>query len=477
MMPTAVRTCSLLYTLFGTLALLTPAVQAQTLPRAELLAVYRQAQAHDAELRAARADFAARQEAIPQARANLLPSLSSSASFDAVHLSRDEPQLARTRNTQSVQANLRQSLINLAFWYELAAADASVAQAGLELSDKEQGLLLRSAEAYFETLRASDELAAMQAEETALRQQLEQAKARLHSGMSSITDVLDAEAAHDNAQANRKLAERKVEDAFEVLTRLTDIRYLGIEGMQHSMPVAAPTPADAQAWVESAGRQNLGLLASNFAVQAAEERLHQQRAGHAPTVDAVASYRRGDNDAFGYSNPSDFGRDGYRRYIDEGRIGIEVSLPLYSGGRVSSRSREAYERLVQSEEQREGLRREVVYSTRNFYRAVNSDIEQINARRQTILSSQGSLRANKAGADLGTRNTVDVLNAQRQLYRAVREYNNARYDYILNTLRLQQAAGTLDEADLRQLSTYLKQDYQPSNDFLPPELKARERAG
>ncbi len=123
--------------------------------------------------------------------------------------------------------------------------------------------------------------------------------------------------------------------------------------------------------------------------------------------------------------------------------------------------------MTQSEELRESQRREVVLDTRNYLRAVNSDIQQIKARRQTILSSQKSLKASKVGADIGTRNTVDVLNAQRQLFKSVRDYNDARYDYILNNLRLKQAAGTLSADDLQQLAEYLKADYQPQRDFLP----------
>ncbi|XVN18068.1 TolC family protein [Pseudomonas corrugata] len=138
---------------------------------------------------------------------------------------------------------------------------------------------------------------------------------------------------------------------------------------------------------------------------------------------------------------------------------------------MNSQSREAYAQLTQSEEQRESQRREVVLNARNFFRAVNSDIEQIKARKQTILSSQGSLKANKVGADVGTRNTADVLNAQRQLFKAVRDFNNARYDYILNNLRLKQATGTLSANDLQALAEYLKVDYEPQRDFLPPELK------
>ncbi|NWD66977.1 TolC family protein [Pseudomonas gingeri] len=195
-------------------------------------------------------------------------------------------------------------------------------------------------------------------------------------------------------------------DAFEQLVRLTNHEYVSIEGVRHQLPVLSPVPEDAKLWVDTAVKQNLKLQASNLAVQTAEETLHQRQAGHAPTMDAVASYRKGDNDSFGYSNPSDIGRNDYGGNVAQSSIAVEVSIPLYSGGRVSSQAREAYKRLSQSEEQREGQRREVVLNTRNFYRAMNSDIEQIRARKKTILSAQGSLKATKVGADIGIRNTV-----------------------------------------------------------------------
>lgn len=438
--------------------------------RAELMAVYRLAQLNNSELAAARAGFDAQRETVPQARANLLPTLSTTATFEATRLERDAPELTRARSGNTYQANLRQPLFYAEAWFGLKAAEATTYQAALELSATEQDLILKTAEVYFETLRACDNHAASEAEETALKQQMDQARGRLQGGLSSITDVLDAEAAYDNAQANRELASRKVDDAFEQLIRLTNYEYASIEGVVHELPVLSPMPEDAKQWVSSAVKQNLKLLASNSAVEAAEITVKQRQSSHAPTVAAVATYRKGDNDSFGYSNPSDFGRDGYRDNVAQSSIGIEVSLPLYSGGRISSQAREAFQRLTQVEEQREGQRRTVVLDTRNFYRAVSSDIEQIRARRKTILSAQGSLKATKVGADIGTRNTVDVLNAQRQLYNSVRDYNNARYDYILNNLRLKHAAGMLSPLDLQSLARYLKTDYDPRRDFLPPEL-------
>ncbi|NWA02808.1 TolC family outer membrane protein [Pseudomonas gingeri] len=438
--------------------------------RAQLMSVYQEAVTNNSEIKAARAGFEAQKEAIPQARANLLPAITTSATIESTRLERDAPALTRVRSGTTYQANLRQPLFRADAWYGLKVAQASTSQAAFELSAAEQELILKTAETYFETLRASDTHAAAEAEEIAFKQQMDQARGRLKGGLASITDVLDAEAAYDNAQANRELAARKVDDAFEQLIRLTNHDYASIEGIEHQLPVLVPVPADAKQWVDAAMKQNLKLQASDLAVEAAEQSLSQRKAGHAPTLDAVASYRKGDNDSFGYSNPSDFGRDGYQNNVAQSSIGFEVNLPIYSGGRVSSQAREAYKKLSQSEEQREGQRREVVLNTRSFYRAVNSDIEQIRARKKTILSAQSSLKATKVGADIGSRNTVDVLNAQRQLFTSVRDYNNARYDYILNNLRLKQAAGTLSPSDLQSLAQYLKADYDPRRDFLPPEM-------
>lgn len=334
--------------------------------RAKLMEVYREAVMHDSELAAARADFEARRETIPQARANLLPTINSGATIESTRLVRDEPLLTRVRSGTTFQANLKQPLFNAESWFGLKAAEAATSQASLELSAKEQELILKSAETYFETLRASDERAASEAEEIALKQQMDQAQARLKGGLSSITDVLDAQAAFDNAQANRKFAERKVDDAFEQMVRLTNHGYESIEGIQHKLPILPPVPEDAKTWVDAALRQNLMLQASNHAVQAAEETLSQRQAGHAPTLDVVASYRKGDNDSFGYSNPTDFGRSGYQGNVSQSSIALQVNVPLYNGGRINSQTRESYKRLTQSEELRETQRRAVVFDTAIF---------------------------------------------------------------------------------------------------------------
>lgn len=430
--------------------------------RADLLSVYRHAVINDARLSAARHGYGALREAVPQAMAGLLPSLIAGGALESVGLQSDDPGLARTTSQSVFQANLNQPVFRLDRWFQLEAAKASTAQAELELSVKEQSLILEAAQAYFETLRALDVLAASKAEEAALKRQHRQALARLANGAASITDVLDTQAAYDNALANRKLAAYSVDDAYEALARLTRQNYSSIEGLQHHLPVEVPVPNDATAWVNQALRQNLSLRARDFAVTAAENNRHQRKAGFAPTLDAVASYRQGNGDSFGTGNRAD---------VVQTRIGMELNIPLYSGGMTRSQLREASERLAQSEAERDDLRREVVQNTRNFHRAVNSGVEQVSARLQTLFSSQASVNANTVGREVGSRNTVDVLNAQRQLYRAVREYNNARYDYIIDMLKLKQVAGTLSPVDLTGLSLYLTRGYYPDRDFLPPDIR------
>ncbi|WP_339458939.1 TolC family outer membrane protein [Pseudomonas sp. EA_105y_Pfl2_R69] len=451
------------------------AEQAPASSKTDLVTVYQEAAANNADLAAARADYAARREVVPQARAGLLPNLSAGANLSDTRTDVDTSLGSQSisRSGTVYQANLSQPLFRADRWFQLQAAEATDEQAALELSATEQGLILQSAETYFAVLRAQDNLASTKAEEAAFKRQLDQANERFDVGLSDKTDVLEAQAGFDTARANRIIALQQVEDAFQALITLTNRDFAALEGIEHSLPILAPTPNDAKAWVDTAAAQNLNLQASNYAVSAAEETLRQRKAGHAPTLDAVASFQKGDNDSLGFSNsgtPPRFSDD-----VEQRSIGLQLNIPLYSGGLTSSQVREAYQRVNQSEQLRESLRRQVVQNTRNLHRAINTDVETVQARKQSIISSQSALEATEIGYQVGTRNIVDVLDAQRQLYSSVRIYNNARYDYIINNLRLKQAAGTLSPADLEALEQYLKADYDPDRDFLPPDLaKAAE---
>ena len=467
--------------LFSTLSCACSLVMAQSVEPAitqnGLVAVYQEALSNNSDLAAERAGLAAQREAIPQARAGLLPQLSLGAQVNDTHMSLGlkqndtlgiaEGRYKSDRSSQMIQANLSQPLFRADRWFQLQAAKAGTEQAEYQFSAAQQNLILQTAEGYFSALRAQDALATARAEEAALFRQLDQTRERFKVGLTDETDVLQAQASYDTAKANSSLASRNVQDAFQGLVRLTNREYNALEGIRHDLPILPPMPNDAKAWVDRAVAQNLQLLASNSAVDTAQETLRQRKAGHLPTVDAVARYQRGDNDAFNLPNP---GVDIFDSPVSQRSVGVQVNVPLYTGGLTSSQVREAYQRLDQSEQQRESMRREVVQNTRNYHRAINTDVEQIAARKQNIASSQRALEATQIAYQVGTRSIVDVLDIQRQLYNAVREYNNARYDYILDNLRLKQSAGILSPNDLLELSRYLKPDYDPDRDFLPPDL-------
>ncbi|MFV3091348.1 TolC family outer membrane protein, partial [Pseudomonas sp. GW6] len=327
--------------------------------KTDLVTVYKQAAKNNADIAAARADYQARREVVPQARAGLLPNLSAGANYGDTRTELDSPSNTLSRSGLVYQANLSQPLFRADRWFQLQAAEATSEQAALELSATEQSLILQSAETYFAVLRAQDTLASTRAEEAAFKRQLDQANERFDVGLSDKTDVLEAQAGFDTARANRILAERAVDDAFEALVALTNRSYTAVEGIVHTLPVLAPTPNDAKTWVDTAAAQNLNLQASFFAVDAAEENLRQRKAGHAPTLDAVASYQKGDNDGMGFSNSGARlpGTQPYRDDVSQRSIGLQLNIPLYSGGLTSSQVREAYQRLGQTEQLRESLRR------------------------------------------------------------------------------------------------------------------------
>ena len=443
--------------------------------KVNLLEVYQLAVDNNADLAAAHADYKAQSERVPQARAGLLPQLGAGASNSSSRSKVDTNMGSQSASRSALvyQASLSQPLFRLDRWYQLQAAQATNEQSALELSAIEQNLILQSSEVYFSVLRAQDNLAASRAEESAFKRQFDMASERFDVGLSDKTDVLQAQAAYDAARANRMVAERMVSDAFQAVTTLTNMDLAALEGVKHSLPVLPPSPNDATAWVNTATEQNLKLQAINYAVQAAQDSVKQRKSGHAPTVDAIAQYQKGDNDGLGFVNGGmnvpGLSMPRYNK-AEQSSIGLQLNIPLYTGGMTSSQVREGVYRLDQAEQMRESLRRSTVQDARNFHRAVNTDVEQVQALKQAIISSQSAVEATQIGYEVGTRNIVDVLDAQRVLYVAVRNYNNARYDYILNNLRLQQTAGTLSPDNLQALSQYLNPDYNPDNDFLPPDL-------
>lgn len=438
-----------------------------------LTSLYQLAAANNAELAAARSAWQARSENLPQARAGLLPNLGLEASNSHMRTkadTREHGQHRMGRNAHSYQASLSQPLFRLDRWYQLKAAQADNEQATLELSAAEQALILQTAERYFAVLAALDQQRTSTAEVRAFAKQMELANERFAAGLGDKTDVLQARAAHDHASAGLLQAQHQVENSRQALTALSGRSFMQLKALQHQLPVQPPVPANAADWVERALNDNLQLQALEFAVQAASHDLSRRKAAHGPSLDAIARHQRGDNDGLGLVNrgmpPTFDGR------ASQTLIGLQLSIPLYSGGILSSQVRQGRYLLEQSEHLQEQLRRDLEQHTRSLHHAVSSDAQQVGARRNAIVSALSALEASQLGYEAGLRTLPELLDAQQLLYNAISHYNAARYAYVLDSLRLQQAAGSLSPDSLLALDEYL---YVESADeaqaLVPPELE------
>jgi outer membrane protein len=441
-------------------ALLLAGVSSPVAANTDLMTIYQEALLNNADLAAAQADARARQEALPQARSQLLPNIGIGAGAAKEDLQINGVGGDEYR-THYYQASLTQPLFRANRWFDYQSAKSLSQQAELEFSATQQNLILEVSQAYFNVLRASDNLATAKAEEDAFERQLEQAQERFDVGLSARTDVLEARAGYDSSRAARLTAQTNLDVSYQALTRLTNQDYDSLYGISHELPVLPPAPANLQEWVETASAQNLNLMASRYAISSAEDGLRSSKAGYAPVVDAFVRY----TDSNGGAEVARAGQTAFDTELTS--FGVELSMPLFTGGLTTSQVRESTYRLTQAEQLSEAQLRRVVESTRNLYRTVTSSVEEVDARRQAIVSAKAALDATQTGYEVGTRNVVDVLEAQRNLFRTVRDYNTVRYNYIIDNLSLKQSAGTLSPQDLEELSNWLIPDYDPDRDFIP----------
>jgi len=367
--------------------------------QASLATVYSEAVQNDPDLAAARAEYLARREVTPQARAGLLPNLSTQATAGDTRTAFDEPAVTSSRSGNAYQPTLDQPLFHAERLFGLAAAEAEDEQAAAQLAIVQRNLVMRTAEDYFGVLRAQDNLAALKAEETAFKFQLDQANARFSAGLADRTDTLEAQASFDTARANRIIAARRVDDAFGALNTLTNSEYTSLPGVRHDLPLNPPLPANSRVWVNTAIRRNLSLAASDHAVDSATAVVKQRKAGHAPTLDVVARLEKGDNDSLGFINPSKIGAR-YDGDVEQRTIALQLNVSIYSARAINSHVRKSIALLDESEHRREEVRRKVAESARDLYRAVMTDVEQIKALNQSIISNQHAVQATEVGYGL-----------------------------------------------------------------------------
>lgn len=435
---------ALVLTFVATLLPLRPALATN------LVEAYRLAVESDPEYRRVAAAYRAVREQKPQAIAGLLPaaqatgsSFSNDQDISSAFIVGGEGENVEF-NSHGWALNISQPLFRFDRFVQLQQAGAQIRQAAAEYAAAEQELMVRLSERYFLVLANLDNLEFARAEEKSLSRQLDQAKQRFEVGLTAITDVQEAQAGYDRAVAQKIAAENGVDNAREALREIIGVYLETQPPLSENMPFVRPDPEDLDQWTQTSLDQNLQVTAAVQAVEVARKEIRVQQSGHLPTLDGVARW--------GYDKSG--GRFGATK-LHSDAVGLELNVPLFQGGFVTSRSREARARLDESLERLEIARRSAQRQTRESYLGVISGISQVAAFKQALLSSETALRATEAGFEVGTRTAVDVIAAERVLSEAKRDYARAKYAYIQDTLRLKQAAGTLSDEDIAQINQWL----------------------
>lgn len=414
---------------------LIPAVHAQG-----ILDVYGQAAESDPTLQQAAAERLANREVLPQAEALLLPRIDARGDVSQTLLD-NEPQFSDSSSTDSrISVSLAQPLYNRGFTARVRQAEAIVDRADAEYVTEQQNLIIRVAERYFDVLARRDDLTFRTADKNAIARQLEQAKRRFEVGLITITDVQEAQAQYDLAVANEIVAINDLADSKEALREVTGVFYDDLFLLSDRVPLQPPEPTDPEVWVQQAMDTSPVLLAASFAAESARENIDVQRSDYYPSLDLAATAAD--------SNNSD-------EFIRSGEVGLVLNVPIYEGGARSSRVREAAYRYESAKEFLEIQQRNISRQVRDAYRGLQAAISQVKALDQARESNRSALEATEAGFEVGTRTIVDVLNAQRNLFGAERDYAQSRYAYVLNGLRLKRAAGLLAVEDLERINGWL----------------------
>jgi len=442
---------------------------------ADLLAVYQRALQNDPQVREAEANRLAARESKPQALSALLPHLSGSA---AGSRERDVGPDNETENVTVGNAapvveafpfdghtdthmykyglDLRQNVFRWENWIALQRADAQVAQAEADYQAAQQDLISRVAQRYFDILAAQDDLDAQESALESVTRQLEQAESRYQVGLIAITDVQEARAAHDSSAADVIAAKRQLASSRELLREITGDLFDSLARPVEPFELADPNPVSEDRWVEMALQQNMLLVSSRLAADIARDNVSAARGGHFPSLDLVASGYRVNTDAT--SITTDGSLYGTQNLDQSQRtIGLQLTFPLYSGGMVSSQVRQAVYLHRAAQERLERVARQTEHDARDAYLGVISEINRVKALRRAVESNTTALSATQAGYEAGTRTAVDVLESRRRWIQAKTDYARSRYDYMMNVLRLQEAAGILSEQSLSSLNTQLKE--------------------
>src|SRR5581483_2614790 len=366
--------------------------------------------------------------------------------------------LDNKNHSREAKGELTQTLFNWGDITRLRGARQTAAASVSDYDAASQDLIVRTATAYFGVLTAEDQLTFAEANEKALARQLDQAEQRYEVGLSAITDVHNARANHDSAVAQVIQAQNSVDNAREAVIEIIGKDFGDLKKLREQLPLEKPQPVEMQAWVDLAVKQNPTLASREHSLEAAEYNISTQRSGHLPTL--TASVTRSDTPAWGNQTSFEQGVGGGTFHNNglgaDTSIGVQLTVPIFTGGLVSSQVRQAVFQRDVAQDQVELQRRTVVNNARNAYRAVIAGISEVEATKQAVISAQSSLEATQAGFDVGTRTIVDVLLSQQTLFQAQSAYSQARHQFVLSGLQLKQAAGVIEAKDLEAVNALLE---------------------
>ena len=415
----------------------------------DLLHIYRQAVDNDPTFAAAQGTLDAGREKMPQARAGLLPSLTMSGNtiWNDNEIKVPPTSVKARYNSNNYTVTLSQPLFRWQNWVQYGQSKLQVAQAEAQFVQARQDLILRVAQAYFDVLYAEENLLALQANKTAIAQQLESAKKNFEVGTATITDTHEAQSRFDLALAQEIAAESDLEVRLRTLESLIGKEPGPLARVRADAILSPPQPADMGKWVDAAEKDAISVQIQQAAAEIADKEVDKQRAGHYPTLDAVANAGR--------SRAVTSGLPPVPLESDFNNIGLQLTVPLFQGGYVSSKDREAVALRAAAQSNLEAAKRASALAARQYYLGVVNGLAQLKALAAAKISSQSALESNKLGYEVGVRINIDVLNAENQVYQTRRDYARAVLDTLLSQLKLKAAVGALGEDDLQQANALL----------------------
>lgn len=430
-----------------------------------LLQVYKQARESNPDLRKSAADRDAAFEKINEARSPLLPQLGLTAGYTHTNGYRD--QRDQNSNATSGSLALTQTIFDMSKWRQLTLQEKTAGISDVTFQTAEQSLILNTATAYFNVLKAIDTLSYTQAQKDAVYRTLDQTTQRFNVGLVAITDVQNARSNYDTVLAAEVSARNDLDNALETLRQVTGSFYPELASLSTDR-FSTQRPEAVNNLLKEAEARNLSLLSARLSQDLAREQIRAAQTGYMPTIDLSASTAISNTKNNGSRNTTPDAD------IGQNKVGLSFNLPLYSGGATNSQVKQAQYGFVGASEQLESAHRSVVQTVRSSFNNVNASISSINAYKQAVISAQSSLDAMEAGYQVGTRTIVDVLDATTTLYNAKRQLSDARYTYLINQLNIKSALGTLNQNDLLLLNGALGKPVSTAPDAVAPQNRAQD---